>query len=248
MAVARLPKKLKKDAILEALVEVRFESNEVEEIIIGRLSDTRKWKAFERKATPVAELPQTVRIQNAAFKFSPLVEFWSPDKRAAVKIGGNVASLHILSPYPGWAEFRKQIGTLLSAMKKAIPGCQVSRLGLRYINALNATDHHIEKMEDLNYRLEVAGKAPAGPVHFQIEKQLSDAMKSALRVAGQEYVQGNIPDGTAAFVDVDVFTPVGYTLPLGPEVSAWFAEAHKREKGEFFALIPPHILNELVEL
>lgn len=244
--MAPLPKKLKKDAILEALVELRFESNEVEEIVIGRLSDTRKWKSFERKATPIAELPQTVRIQNAAFKFSPLVEFWSPDKRAAVKIGGNVASLHILSPYPGWAEFRKQITTLLTAMKKAIPGCQISRLGLRYINALNATDHHVEKMGDLNYKLEVAGKDPTGPVHFQIEKQLDASMKTALRVASQEFVQGNIPDGTAAFVDVDVFTPVGFMKPLGPDISAWFAEAHRREKTEFFALIPDHILKDLI--
>lgn len=246
----RLPKKLKKDAILEALVDVRFESSEVEDILIGRLSDTPKWKSFERRVNPVKEVPPTIRRQQVGFKYLPIVELWSPDKRIAVKLGGNVASLHLMAPYPGWAEFRRHITTLIGAMRKAIPTCDVRRLGLRYINALTNPDHRISSMGALNLQLTVGGVAPAGPILVQARKPVESLEGNSavvVRVASPEFVEGVMPPQTVAIVDVDVYTGTNYSRPLDRGVTAWIDKAHRVEKTEFFGLIPDAALAELVE-
>ena len=43
----RIPAKLKHDAIVEALLEVRFDMTTASEILFGRLADWPSWKDFE---------------------------------------------------------------------------------------------------------------------------------------------------------------------------------------------------------
>jgi len=43
-----IPKKLKHDAIVEAVVEVRFSTTTIPEILFGRLSEYGPWKNFRQ--------------------------------------------------------------------------------------------------------------------------------------------------------------------------------------------------------
>lgn len=54
-----LPKKLKKDAIAEALCEVRFECEEsvsLPEIVVGKLAEFQLWRSFQKVRLPVSEV------------------------------------------------------------------------------------------------------------------------------------------------------------------------------------------------
>ena len=49
-----LPKKLKKDAILESLFEIQFDTSEIQEVLIGRISSADIWKKFTTNRLPIA--------------------------------------------------------------------------------------------------------------------------------------------------------------------------------------------------
>jgi hypothetical protein len=44
-----LPKKLKDDSITEALLEIRFTSSDLDEVVVGRLSDFSGWEAYSKQ-------------------------------------------------------------------------------------------------------------------------------------------------------------------------------------------------------
>ena len=62
-----LPKKLKTDAILEAVFEIRFEPDPslVSEILFGRFADADEWRAFRQVRLPAADIPASIRRADA---------------------------------------------------------------------------------------------------------------------------------------------------------------------------------------
>src|SRR5208337_1279466 len=56
-----LPKKLKCDAIVEALLEWRFESKGLWEVFLGRFADHRNWKGWAQRTLPAYSLPPQLR-------------------------------------------------------------------------------------------------------------------------------------------------------------------------------------------
>jgi hypothetical protein len=68
---AKLPKKLKVDAILEAVLDIRFEPDPslVSEVIIGRFADVAELRGFRQARLPTADIPAPMRRANPDLKF-----------------------------------------------------------------------------------------------------------------------------------------------------------------------------------
>jgi uncharacterized protein (TIGR04255 family) len=102
--MSNIPKKLKADAIAEALLEVRFqckEATQLPELVVGKLADNPVWKDYEKARLPVSEIPASLRAQDENLRFQPLLEVRDAQKVSVAKIGSNVLSYHRLAPYPG---------------------------------------------------------------------------------------------------------------------------------------------------
>jgi hypothetical protein len=57
----RIPAKLKDDAIVEAVLEVRFDMTTIPEVVLGRLADCPSWKGFEQGRMPTYEIQAILR-------------------------------------------------------------------------------------------------------------------------------------------------------------------------------------------
>ena len=88
MQGSSLPQRIKPDAILEALVEFRFEHTELPELVLGRLLDIQLWSEFGQTRLPTADIPQTIREMDANLRYQPLVELRKDDGSRVAKIGG----------------------------------------------------------------------------------------------------------------------------------------------------------------
>jgi len=242
-----VPEKLKDDAIVEALCEIRFDCSEVPERVIGRLSDHEEWTAFSIERLPVSDIPAPVRAQDATLKFQPVLQLRSDDGSYLIKIGSNVISYHNLGAYCGWPQFQPRLNELFSFLFSELDNVSITRLGFRYINALTSERHHITSVADLNLRLNVADTPLVGPINLNFGTQYSDKHLAMTRIASIDFVQGELPEGVAAVIDVDVFTPQDFTATNPEEGSSWVSDAHTYEKHAFFRLIPPNILKELEE-
>jgi uncharacterized protein (TIGR04255 family) len=237
--------KLKDDPIVEALLEVQFESPELAEVVVGRLSDLEPWKTGRKVRLPIAELPSQIRAIDQQLRFQPTIEVQGSSGFGAVRVGGNVISLHILQPYPGWDKAFPRFCAAIDGMFAAIPGVVVKRLGLRYVNAFSGPRHQVGSVGDLAIALKVADKDVTRPINLTMLSTEAERFHVQTRIVAPQYLTGNIPKGTSAVVDIDVFTPYGFSSTSATSVCEWINEAHLAEKSAFRQLLPDKLYEEL---
>lgn len=240
------PKKLKKDGIIEALFEVRFTSPAIPEILVARLageiSTLATGMSIER--TPLADLPAPMRRADPNLTYQPTFQLRAGDGRRIARIGDNVVSWHVLAPYPGWAVFKPEITQLLERVHKSVQDIRTVRAGFRYLNFLNGADHLIDGIKDLTLDVTIKGQVIDYPIVVNYNRDLKDH-RITTRIASPEFItppQQNV----SLLVDVDVHTD-GRETPDLNHLPEWVDQAHDLLKDEFFTLIKPEILKELVE-
>jgi uncharacterized protein (TIGR04255 family) len=232
-----IPAKLKHDAIVEALLEVRFDMATVPEILFGRLADSAAWKAFEQRGMPAYDIPASLRQVTPNLRYQPVFELLNADKNRAVRIGAQVLSYHRLPPYENWMQFKPELGATIDGLFAKADGLTVRRLGLRYINALRPELHRIRSISELDLKVVVETEAVAANVNVNFTTDLSDDTQCTVRVATTEFVRGTLPKNTSVLIDVDVFTNEAFATQDADKVKQWVDFAHEREKEQFFRLL-----------
>src|SRR2546427_129180 len=104
-----IPAKLKQDAIVEAIFEIRFDTSTIPEVLLGRLADYAPWKAFEQRRLPAYEIPDPVRQVDPNLRYTPVFELQHAAGQRSVRIGAHVLSYHQLAPYVGWPAFKPEL-------------------------------------------------------------------------------------------------------------------------------------------
>ncbi len=245
------PKKLTKDAIAEALFDVRFECEEsvsLPEIVIGKLAEFEAWRDFKKVRLPVSEIPATIRSQDPSLKNQPVLELREMNGSRLVKIGVNVLSFHRLAPYPGWESFKPEIDSVIDGLFGSFQDFKATRLGFRYINIFTDTDHGVKNVKHLNYSVNVAGQDLQEPQNLNYKIARSDVHTALVRIASSEFVSGPAGRTIDVLVDVDVFTPEGWNTDDVEDARNWVEAAHTYEKEEFFKLFTDDMITKLVEV
>jgi uncharacterized protein (TIGR04255 family) len=245
--MVRIPRKLKNDPIVEALFEVRFTSGDIPEVAIGKLASGSAWANSTSQRLPVANVPAAIRESDPALMHQPVLQlqFQLGDSARVIKIGSQVFSYHALAPYPGWTKFEPELLDTAEHVFGALKDARATRFGFRYINVLTK-EHLIEAISNLNIEVTLERKSLTAPLNVNYQRSLAPKHNSLVRVTSMEFVENPSP-GITALVDVDIFTPPGFSAATAAEARAWLDEAHIFLKDEFFALIPEDIIDKLEE-
>jgi uncharacterized protein (TIGR04255 family) len=243
----RIPAKLKHDAIVEALLEVRFDTTTIPEVLLGRLADCASWKGFEQDRMPAYEIPAFLRQADPNLRYQPIFELHNTEKNRALRIGGHVLSYHRLTPYESWSKFKPELDAAIDALFAKAEGLTISRLGLRYINAIRPEFHQISSILQLDLTLAVEQEAVVSNVNINFTTDLSDDTQCTVRVATTEFVQGTLPPGSRVLIDVDVFTKESFKINDAQKVKQWVESAHIMEKEQFFRLLTDATIDALEE-
>jgi uncharacterized protein (TIGR04255 family) len=242
-----IPAKLKHDAIVEAVFEIRFDTPTLPEVFFGRLADQPFLKAFEQRRMPAHDIPASLREADPNLRYQPIFELAETAEHRAVRIGQRVLSYHRTAPYVGWVRFKPELTEIIAALFAKADNLAVSRLGFRYINALQATLHSIRSIADLDLTLAIADEALSGSVNINFTTSVSDNTQCTVRVATTDLVQGALPHTTSVLVDVDVFTKESFRTSEEKTVRDWIDFAHMKEKEQFFRLLTDHTIDALKE-
>ena len=243
----RLPRKLKKDAILEALCEFRFASNEMEELTLGRLLDSSLWKDFAKARLPIADIPPPIRAANPEMIFLPVAQLTSPDRKRIIRVGGNVLSYHVIESYCGWSTLNGELSNALDVISRIIGNGTFTRIGLRYVNGLTEAGHRVFDFNSLDCQVATGGQAIGPTVSLNYKKFIENKHEVTVQISSRNLVGGVLPPNINVIIDLDVSTPNGYNETSSAEILQWVAAAHTIEKREFFRLFPKDLLNSLVE-
>jgi len=242
-----LPAKLRHDAIVEALLEIRFNTATLPEIFFGRLADDASWRTFDRRRMPAHEIPSSLREVDPNLRYLPEFELAQPGEHRAVRIGQHVLSYHRTAPYVGWERFEPELYEVVGALFRNADDPVITRLGFRYINALRTELHGIRRLSDLDLEFTIAGKAVAGSVNVNFTIGASESTQCTVRIATADLAQGALPPATSILVDVDISTRDDFKTVDQAEVKNWIAFAHSHEKEQFFRLLRDETIDALKE-
>ena len=106
-----LPTKLKADAIVEALCQVQFVSDDLPEVIIGRATDFWVKSGYVAERLPIADIPAPIRQADPNLRFQPTIQLREKQGPNLIQIGEQAISFHVAGEkkYPGWDTFREQL-------------------------------------------------------------------------------------------------------------------------------------------
>lgn len=238
-----LPRKLKTDAIVEALVEIRFEHQDLWEVVVGRMASADFMKGCNQQRLPAGEMPAQMRDADLSLRYAPTIQLQRDG--LLVRLGPRVMSAHVLAPYPGWSDFLPLVKAAIGALFGAHSAIAVERLGLRYINALGDA-HGIGSTENLRLSIIVADQASSD---FALVHHVDhgDNMKANISVATRRFVLGSIPPHAKLFADIDVFDERHSRALTMQDIASWIDKAHEVEKQCFFSLLHEDTIERLRE-
>jgi uncharacterized protein (TIGR04255 family) len=242
-----LPKKLKYDAIVEALLELRFESKGLPEIFLGRFIDHSNWTGWVQRQLPAYNIPPQLRSIDPNVQFAPIIELIGQDSKAVLRIGPSVVSYHRQAPYVGWEKFKPELERVASTLFDTTKDVVIKRLGLRYMNALRPNLHGISGLTDLDVKMTVSEEAISKAANLNFTTELGRDSACIVRIATPDFILGIIPADTSVYIDVDVFTREGFKTTDRKLVAEWVDFAHTEEKTEFFRLFTQTTIDKLRE-
>lgn len=240
--------RLKRDGIKEAVCELRFEAGVDADRVVNRLRDAQSWRDDQQFRLPTAEIPVQLRQSDPQLRHQPTYEIRSVARSAFIRVGPNSLSCHQPEPYTGWGTFGPLVTLAINAIFEVLQPVDVTRIGLRYINALNRGDHLIEKVSDMNISIQ-AGDAPVSDSFALNYRRMPSADHACqVSIATPDYITAPPGEGFAIIVDVDVFTPDGALYSDADRASAWVKDAHVLLKEAFFGLWPKATLDKARQL
>lgn len=242
------PRKLKNDAIVEAILEVRFEHAELPEVAFARLVDLPRWADFSTTRLAAANLPPEIRAQDQNLFFQPSAQLDSSNGQISARIGPNVISVHCVRKYPGWdTGFFDLIKSMLDDFNIALPSASITRLGLRYLNIFTSSKHGISSPADLNIKLNSGGRDLQKSFHLNYSQVVDGKFDVRTQIASVDVIQGNIPADGSVLLDIDVTTPPSLGKVSKSELVSWIEKAHQVEKDVFFSVLPKDKIEDLRE-
>lgn len=136
-----IPKRLKKEPLIEAIWQIQFEPAEnqpIGDILPGMLfSALRKEQSNWRlQRLAAAEIPPLVAQRDANLRYAAKYRIASDDEPFLYHLGDRVVTLNCRTPYVGWEVFSARINSLIEILEQSglIPAPQ--RHSLRYIDLL----------------------------------------------------------------------------------------------------------------
>lgn len=240
----KLPTKLAKEPLVEAIFEMRFSSNmPVSSIWPGILyNGLRGEKSMEH--LPTIGIPKEIRDQDPNLMYAPVCKvswgnYW-------ILIGDRVFALASKIPYEGWPNFKASI---LEAFKVVLDTGMigtVSRCSLKYIDILEGTN--IDPAACFNFELSLGGNSPGhsdfhvrlGVREGQITHTLQVASEAKVSIYTGRVISGPVID-VDSVMDLPFETSVGFLQSLSDRVE----ELHSANKQVVFNCLSKAALDYL---
>lgn len=239
----RIPFRLGKEPLLEAVWEVRFAAGEpyTLESLHGEIYKALSEKYPKTVRLPAADIPASVSEQDANLRYAPKIRL--ERKNHAIQIGDRMVSLNCRRPYPGWNAFSSDIGSLVSVIRDSRLVGRIERFSLRYADLLEFDSP--PSLSWLNLEIRLAGESQTWPVQMWMNIQ-EGSLSHLIRIVCPAMV--TTPEDpnkhAGVLLDIDTFR-VLHDGEAWSEIQQGLEEAHSASKQKFFKLLTPETIQRL---
>ena len=137
----RIPRRLTRNPIVDAIAEVRFSSNIPNDAIIGLVYTTVQDTFGKPEDLPILQIPAALREKDPNLRYQACYRFTKPGN--VLLIGPHNVALSTY-PYSDWGAASPLLNQILSHLHRVGLFERIERIGLRYVNFfenLNVLDH-----------------------------------------------------------------------------------------------------------
>ena len=200
----RIPKRLKKEPLIEAIWQVQFESHNAGEVLPGVLFTKlkKRHRALQLRRLPAADIPSPVAQIDPNLRYITKVLTEEPEGAFLWQVGDRVVTLNCRKPYTGWKAFKEAIESLVDDMKICGLVPQPQRHSLRYLDLLT-----LKPAPDLSaLRLKITlGNHTIGQHNLQMRLEVpTEDCIHVVQVVTPAHA--NLPEGTQTGTLVDLET------------------------------------------
>lgn len=148
---SKLPKRLTKEPIIDAIFEIRFDSSTpIASVLPGLFfSELKDIKGFER--LPQAEIPEKLRKDDPLLQYLPIIKLNWMDYN--ILIGDRNLAIAANLPYKGWNNFKEAIKKILSIVKKSDLIKKIERYSTKYIDIVENDAETTSKAANITIKM-----------------------------------------------------------------------------------------------
>lgn len=126
--------------IVEAIIELRFAEAVKREELVAAIADQQGGEySGQRRRQELVKVVAAITAEDATSGIErvPHAEFLSsPGGHRAVGCRDGALSFHVMTPYPGWENFRTHVVEVLAQLPDSIAAQSVGALAVRYIDRI----------------------------------------------------------------------------------------------------------------
>lgn len=202
----RLPSKLERVPLLDAICELRVDSSvELHNVVPGLLL-TKLGSLDSVEELPASKVPPELRASIPGLVDAPLLRIHLD--HYFILCGRSSVAIECKLPYPGWTAFRPQICSIFRTVLELPVIRSIQRYSVKYINLIDNVDLN-SQFASLDWKLLVGEHdIKSGSVQLRCELTRSDGMITNLQISTGGVAQiPNVGAKYGAVVDADTVMP-----------------------------------------
>lgn len=242
--VPKLPARLQKDSILEAVFELRFQATvpAAAEILQGAIYPALRDRFPKVQRTAFASFPLPLMDTDPNLRYQPRLVLQGD--HLSVFVGDRAVALTSARPYVGWKNFRPLILELLGLVKSANVTSEPERFSLKYINLLEgaspAAQFSLVRYDaSLGRRYKLNNLLTYTRTEFEQDGLINIVELGANSIAKTQ--RGQSLTGLVLTVDTIHDNPHGFWANPEPFIE----KAHTVEKTVFFEVLTEDTVNSM---
>lgn len=232
------PKRLRKSPIIEAVVEIRFQSSFPKQVIFGLLYATLQEIYPKVEPLPIMEIPETIRENDPNLLYAPHYKLKN-ETPLEILIGPTVLTVSYnrqisTLEYPGWTEFiESKIHEIYKRIQNASVITQVTRLGIRYMDYFES----INIFENIEFTA-ILSDNKVGNEETMIRTIICDeTAKHAIAIMNKAQLQMHGTTLNGSLIDIDTFKELSEKDNFFEEHVNLLKICHESNKEHFFKML-----------
>jgi uncharacterized protein (TIGR04255 family) len=234
----KIPLKLECCPIIEAVVDLRFDTTYPPDAVFGIIYNLFKGEFSSNiENLPVLQIPEQVRMQDPNLIYQPCYRL--KDGNFLMQIGPRVISFVNVNAYIGWDKFFARIKKSILSIKQFESQMKFKRIGLRYVNFF---EFDIFKRITLSVLM---NGSTLTSNHLSLKAVLTTGeYQTNLNLINNVNMMKNGRQINGSIVDIDTYLAKD-SIDIYAKPDELIGNAHTEEKILFFNLLNDDLIQEL---
>ncbi len=242
----RIPHRLAKEPLLEAVWELRFQSDAdtVENVLPGVIFDKLAGSFEAPVRLAAADIPSAARAQQPMLNYTPAFRSDGINEKAplSIQIAPRAVTLNCRKPYLGWGKFKSEILILAEVVRTTGLIAAIERFSLKYVDLIPAS--YPDYLAPLDGRFDLGGYQLGGSP-LQIASQFpEDNFVHVITLLAPAIVKTAHTTDEGLLVNIDtIFSAI--SVNFWERFGALLDQAHDLNHALFFGILTQETIEQL---